>query len=205
MIINNLFEFIRKNGIGGALYLVYCFVRSKMKFSNARLIRFPFRIRGKKYITVGDGFTTGYNCRLDAFPIDPTAVTCLSIGRNFQMNDNVHIAAVSSVEIGNNVLIASKVFITDHDHGFYGENEIHDHPDTIPKDRKLSFAPIRIEDNVWIGQNVCILKGVTVGKGSIIGANSVVTTSIPDYSIAVGSPARIVKTYNTLTGKWEKV
>jgi len=59
-------------------------------------------------------------------------------------------------------------------------------------DFKQKNAPI-IEDNVWIGANCIIMKGVAIGEGSIIGANSVVTKDIPAYSIAVGSPAKVIK------------
>lgn len=54
-------------------------------------------------------------------------------------------------------------------------------------------APIKIEDDVWLGASVMILPGVTIGKGSVIGAGSVVTKDIPSFSIAVGNPAHIVK------------
>lgn len=53
--------------------------------------------------------------------------------------------------------------------------------------------PVIIEDDVWIGVNVTILPGVTIGKGSIIGAGAVVAKSIPEYSIVVGNPAKIIK------------
>ena len=59
-------------------------------------------------------------------------------------------------------------------------------------DFKQKSDPI-IEDNVWIGANCIIMKGVIIGEGSIIGANSVVTKDIPAYSIAVGSPAKVIK------------
>ena len=52
---------------------------------------------------------------------------------------------------------------------------------------------------------VCILPGVTIGEGSIIGALSVVTKDIPPFSIAVGSPAKVIKIYNFETEKWENV
>lgn len=168
--------------------------------SRIRLIRRPTYIRGRKYMTVGDGFTTGVGLRIDAFPEDGNI--CLKIGHNVEVNDQVHIAAIKSVIIGNNVLIASKVFISDHNHGFYGFDGRHDHPDTIPKERGLSYAPVEIEDNVWIGEFVSVLPGVTIGKGSIIGTMSVVVRDVPPYCIAVGAPAKVIKEYDLETGTW---
>jgi len=128
----------------------------------------------------------------------------LKIGDNVEINDYVHIAAVLNIEIGNHVLIASKVFITDHNHGNYtGDDQ--SHPMEPPKDRKLAAKPVKIEDNVWIGEYVTILPGVTVGKGSIIGTSSVVTRDIPPYTIAVGIPAKVIKRYNEQKGIWEPV
>lgn len=59
-----------------------------------------------------------------------------------------------------------------------------------------------IEDGVWLGQRVCVLPGTHIGKNSIIGANSVVTHDIPAYTIAVGSPARIIKKWDYVNKKW---
>ena len=56
------------------------------------------------------------------------------------------------------------------------------------------LAPVIIEDDVWIGARAIILPGVIIGKGSVIGAGAVVAKSIPPYSVAVGNPARVVKT-----------
>jgi acetyltransferase-like isoleucine patch superfamily enzyme len=61
---------------------------------------------------------------------------------------------------------------------------------------------IVIEDDCWIGANVTITRDVTIGRGSVIGANSVVTRDIPEYSVAVGVPARVIR--NRRSGKWER-
>ena len=63
---------------------------------------------------------------------------------------------------------------------------------------------IKIEDGVWIGNSVIILPGVKIGKKSIIGAGSVVCKSIPDYCVAVGNPARIIKRYDHSSNIWRK-
>jgi lipopolysaccharide O-acetyltransferase len=141
--------------------------------------------------------------RLDGF--SRHGKVCIEIGDNVEINDYVHIGAIDSVKIGNNVLIASKVYITDHDHGSYGRQGRHDSPLSAPRDRALSFAPVAIEDNVWIGEFVSVLQGVTIGKGSIVGAMSVVTRDIPPNCIAVGAPAKVIKRYSFETGRWEPV
>ena len=58
--------------------------------------------------------------------------------------------------------------------------------------------PVVIGNDCWIGGNTTIMPGVTIGKGCTIGAGSVVTKSIPDFSVAIGSPARVVKTVDSV-------
>ena len=67
----------------------------------------------------------------------------------------------------------------------------------------METSTTRIGDNVWIGENVVVLPGADIGKGSIIGANAVVKGKIHDNSIAVGSPAHVVKKWNNDTENWE--
>ena len=192
-----------------SIFQIFCLIFYKIKgcliFKNARPIRFPFRVRGKQYIKIGKGFTTGFNCRLDAFNINNLNEKYLiEIGENVEINDDVHIGAVEKIVIGDNVLIASKVYISDHNHGSY-KGEEQDSPMSMPKKRKIYSSPIKIERNVWIGEFVSILQGVTVGEGSIIGTMSVVTKDIPPYTIVVGSPAKPIKRYNFETKKWDTI
>ena len=194
---------IKVYGVFGVLQLIIFKIRTKSLFSKARIIRFPIMIRGKKLIKVGYGFTTGYNCRIDAYT-ETNSKQVITIGKNVQINDYVHIGAVESIEIEDNVLIASKVFITDHNHGNYsGENQ--DSPETIPHDRTIYSKPVKIKKNVWLGEFVSVLSGVTIGEGSIIGAMSVVNKDIPPFTIAVGCPAKVIKKYNHSTKKWDKI
>lgn len=114
----------------------------------------------------------------------------LEIGMNFTLNQYSRVIAHDQISIGDNVLIAQFVSILDHDHAVQDNVEGHD--------RWLSFqeystAPISIGSNVWIGDKVTILKGVTIGSNVVIGANSVVTSDIPDFSVAAGAPAKIIK------------
>lgn len=178
-------------------------IRTKLIFRQAKIIRFPFDIRGKKFVEVKKGFTTGTGCRIEAYPLN-NEIT-LFFGENVQMNDYVHITAMEKVVIGNNVLLASKIYISDCSHGSYSGDAHDSSPESIPIKRPLFSKPVIIEDNVWLGEFVSILSGVTIGKGSIIGANSVVSKSIPANVIAVGSPAKPIKKYNFETYKWEKI
>lgn len=192
-----------KKSISEVLYLSFCKLKTILLFSSARLVRFPIDVRGGGYIDFGKSLTTGKYCRLETHPATKEKV--LHFGCNVQINDFVHIVASKNVVIGNNVLIASKVFITDCEHGSYKGDKNDSSPLAVPKERVLSSNPVCIQDNVWIGENVSILPGVTIGKGSVIGANSVVTKSIPENSIAVGSPAKVIKKFNFSTNNWERI
>ena len=184
-------------------YFIIFKLRTFFIFKNARLIRFPIDLRGKKFIAVEKGFTTGVGCRIEAYPEGDNKV--LFFGENFQMNDYVHITAMQSVRIGKNVLLASKIYISDCSHGSYAGNNDDSSPQEIPKDRKMFSKSVVIEDNVWLGEFVSVLPGVTIGKGTIVGANSVVSKSLPSNVIAVGNPAIPIKKYNFQSNRWEKI
>ncbi len=191
-------------GFNGAVTLFLYAVISKLIYRNVKIIRFPFEIRGRKYIKWNKGFTTGKYCRIEAYPYIYTK-EIIKIGKNFQMNDSVHIGAVGKIEIGDDVLVASRVYITDICHGEYNDVIKQSSPIEIPHTRKISYKSVKIEDRVWIGEGVVILPGVIIGEGAIIGANSVVTKDIPPNSIAVGNPAIVIKKYDFKIEKWVKV
>jgi acetyltransferase-like isoleucine patch superfamily enzyme len=136
---------------------------------------------------IGAGFTTGQYCRIEAGRPN-SATKSLKVGRSVQINDRCHIAAIDSVVIGDNVLIASNVFITDHDHGDTSFESLR----LRPIERPLCHAAVKIEKNVWIGQNAVILKGVSIGESAVVAAGAVVTRDIPAFSVAAGNPARVL-------------
>ena len=89
--------------------------------------------------------------------------------------------------------MGARCYITDHTHGGITRQEL----DLPPRYRPLlSKGPVIIGHHVHIGEGACIMPGVTVGDHSVIGAGAVVTRSIPPYSIAVGSPAKVIKQIN---------
>ncbi|WP_312194497.1 DapH/DapD/GlmU-related protein [Sphingobacterium multivorum] len=196
-------DFLKRYSVLQLLSLIYCKIRTVFVFKHARIIRFPIDVRGRKFITVEKGFTTGVGCRIEAYP--ETHSKSLFFGENFQMNDYVHITAMNTVKIGRNVLVASKVYISDCSHGSYSGDEFDSSPQSIPHERKLFAKPVVIEDNVWLGEFVSVLPGVTIGQGTIVGANSVVSKSLPSNVIAVGSPAKPIKKYNFDTQRWERI
>ncbi|QCT70869.1 acetyltransferase [Eubacterium maltosivorans] len=175
---------------------------TKVFFKNARLIRFPITIRGKKYISFGNKITTGYNCR---FEVDGKHnELCIVIGNNVRIGDNVRISANKRITIGDEVLISGKVLLVNNAHGSYhGKDQ--SSPLQPPNERTLVSSPIIVEDKVWIGEGAVIQQGVTIGQGSVIAANSVVTKDIPKHCIAGGVPAKIIKQYDENEKKWKKM
>lgn len=173
---------------------------TKIRFPHARLIRWPLYHSGTDFI-YGKGLTMGRGCRIDTNSTKKT----LFIGKDARIGDYVHINADCSIEIGDNVLMASKIFISDTNHGNYnGDNQ--SSPDTNPSLRDYFFKPVRIGNNVWIGENAVILPGTIVGDGCIIGANAVLNgKDYPSYSIIAGIPAKVIKHFNHETNSWERV
>jgi len=196
---NNGFKTITKYGVWGFIRLLRDIIFSRLFFSGVRVIRYPWYIRGQSDMQLGKNFTAGVGLRLDAFGDLNHQIV---IGANVQVGDYVHIAAVESVQLGDDVLVASRVYISDHDHGSYGGTEV-SHPSEKQISKKLISSPVKIGNNVWLGEGVCVLKGVEVGENSIVGAQSVVTKSIPPNSIAVGIPAKVIKRYNEQLKIWE--
>lgn len=122
----------------------------------------------------------------------------LQIDDNTHIGHFSHIVAKNWIHIERNVLIADKVFISDCSHIYQKTN--------IPiQDQGIEvFDTMSIGEGSWLGENVCVC-GASIGKHCVVGANSVVTTDLPDYCVAVGSPARVVKKYNFDKAMWEKI
>ena len=179
-------------------------IKTKLFYPKSKIVRFPFDVRGKQFIDFGAGLSVGFNCRIEAYPPNDKDIV-LNFGKDVQINDYVHITAMGKVSIGNNVLIASKVYISDCSHGSYAGDEFDSSPASIPKDRLYLIKEVIIEDNVWLGEHVSILPGVHIGKGTIVGANAVVTKDLPANVIAAGIPARAIKKFNFDTGRWEVI
>lgn len=179
----------------------FSYIFTKLFFPRARLVRRPIYIRGKKGILYQKGLTTGHGCRIDASNKKNT----LYIGKDARFGDYVHINAEEKIVIGDNILTASKVFISDTSHGYY-KGDCQTSPETNPSLRVDHTTPVFIGDNVWIGENVVILPGSKIGNGCVIGANTLINgKQFPDNTMIGGIPGKILKIYNTQTRTWERV
>lgn len=183
--------FIKIRSYYGQFYSIWLSNEFKDLGANSSF-KYPLYLHGGKRISIGENFACDHRLRLDAFEefLEEKFNSEIIIGNNVIIQKDCHIGAINKIIIGNNVLIASKVYISDHSHGSTNKEDLLNPP---VKRKLYSKGPVIIEDNVWLGEGVVVLPGVIIGKNSIIGANSVVTKSIPKNSVAVGIPARIIK------------
>jgi len=156
------------------------------------------KIDGHKRVFIGSGTFIGNKGWLACLPLTGKEVCSLSIGDGTYIGRFCHIYATSNITIGKKVLIADKVYIADNLHQFENINlPVIDQP-------IKQLGEVIIGDGAWLGENVCVI-GSSVGKHSVIGANSVVLQSIPDYCVAVGAPAKIIKRYSFEKNAWVNV
>lgn len=143
-------------------------------------------------ISIGDNFYAEDNLKLQAWTTyqNQTFNPFIDIGDNVSMMENCHISCCNRITIGDGCLFGANVFITDNFHGDNSREQLVIPPINRPLDVR---GEVSIGKNVWIGRNVCIMPGVKIGDGAVIGANAVVTKDVPEYSVAVGVPAKIIR------------
>lgn len=157
----------------------------------------PFRVDGAERIELGPGTVVQRGGWLYCQGIEGISAS-LKIGAGCVFGYNNHITSVRSVVIGDHVLTANNVYISDNLHGYEDVT------------RPIMHQPVRfkkavvIGDGCWIGENACII-GATIGRNSIIGANAVVTRDIPDYAVAVGIPAVVIRQFDQQLQQWVDV
>ena len=179
----------------GCMYLYY---RSKFgQYFWSSYIGNPLRIDGGKNIYVGKNVSIKYKSWIASKPLTGEEGSQLVFEDGCVIGHFNHIYATKSIILHKNVLTADRVYISDNLHGYENVAE------PIKNQPVIQNNIVEIGENSWIGENVCVL-GVKIGKHCVIGANSVVTKNIPDYSVAVGIPARIIKRYDFKKQKWRK-
>lgn len=110
----------------------------------------------------------------------------ITFGKNVFINSSCHFQDQGGIKIGNGVFIGHNVVLATATH------------DLKPgMNRKLSYKPIVIEDNVWIGSNATILQGVKIGEWSVVAAGAVVTKNVEPFTVVGGIPAKFIKRVDT--------
>lgn len=113
-------------------------------------------------------------------PLQGACVSTMRIGKNVFINSNLLAMARGGITIEDNVMIAANVQLLSNNHDPYDL-------------WILPCKPVHIRESAWIGAGATILPGVCVGRHAVVGAGAVVTKDVPDYAVAVGNPARVVK------------
>lgn len=149
---------------------------------------------GLRYMEFGDQVEMHFNARvqcIDYFqPTDQHFKPRLILHDHVVVQAMCHIGCIDRVEIGEWSTMGARCYITDHTHGGTSREELL----LPPRKRPLvSRGPVKIGKYVHLGEGVCVMPGVTIGDYSVIGAGAVVTRDIPPFSVAVGSPAKVIK------------
>lgn len=160
----------------------------------------------------GSGSIIRFRSRMDVFPFNRFELGKQSIIEDFVTVNNgvgnviignntmigIGSVIIGPVSIGNHVMLAQNIVVSGLNHGY-------EDPAIPPSLQKELKKQIVISDDVWIGANCVITAGITIGKHVVVGAGSVVTKSIPDYCVAVGNPAKIIKQYSFEEAVWKRV
>lgn len=139
-------------------------------------------------VAVGANVDIGRHAWLNAVDDRGDGQPTLRIGNGTYIGRFAHINAWRNVMIGENVLIADRVFISDSSHDFSSLNV----PIRLQKD--VFIGPVVLGDGCWIGIGAVIMPGVTIGRNAVVGANAVVTHDVPDFAVAAGVPAKLLRT-----------
>ena len=155
-------------------------------FGERAMIHRPGQVLGPHKMRIGDYSAILTGCFLAVeTPAWDFPAPVLSIGDRVGIRPYCMISASESITIEDDVMIGAHSSVIDSDHSFNDgqPNVVHN---------AVVTGPIRIGRGTWIGERVAVLRGATIGRCCIVGANSVVSGEIPDYSVAVGFPARVV-------------
>jgi acetyltransferase-like isoleucine patch superfamily enzyme len=186
--------------IAGALFFTRLISSAFYSVPKGCLIIPPFRFGNLKLVRLGTRVTIHDHCWFLAVAnTGRETVPKLVIGDGTIIGSHTTIAAAKSVVIGNHVLFAGYVYVSDHGHAY------EDIARPVRDQGIRKICDVSIGDGSWIGQNAVILPGSAIGKHCVVGANSVVNSVLPDFSVAAGNPARVIRKFNAEKGIWESV
>jgi acetyltransferase-like isoleucine patch superfamily enzyme len=162
-------------------------------FGDHTVLQLPIRLSGEQRMAIGSRVFVGAGSWLQV--VGDGRGVALTIGDGSAIAGHCVLSATHSIRLGRDVALARNVYIADHTHAY-------DDPGRpIPEQGLADVRPIEIDDGAWLGQNVVVLPGVRIGRGSVVSANAVVTKDVPDYSLAVGAPARVVRRFGPREGE----
>lgn len=161
--------------------------RAFASFGARSVVELPVRVSGERFITVGSDVYVGADSWLQV--IGDAGTVALSIGDRVSIAGSCVLSAVRSVRVGPGALLARNVYIADHSHHYSDTTQ------PVRDQGVTRVEPVEIGAGAWLGQNVVVGPGVRIGRGAVVGANSVVLADVPDHAVAVGAPARVVKSF----------
>lgn len=167
-------------------------------FGRGSLIRFPAKIRNRKYIFLGKNVFIAERCYL-SLVVTGKSKPSLVIGDDVCIGSDFTVSCADSIRIEKKVLLADRVFIGDSIHDYRNpEVPIIDQP-------VRAMGSVLIQEGAFIGINAVILPGVTIGRNAVVAASAVVTKNVPPFTVVAGNPATVVKRYNGIDGSWKRV
>ncbi|MGB3491695.1 MAG: acyltransferase [Elainellaceae cyanobacterium] len=163
-------------------------------------IDYPIKVDGARYITLGNHVSISWNTRLYCVNKygNQTFMPELILDDRVYVGQGCHIVACRKIHIESDVMLGSSCYVSDN---------LHDYTDVdVSINRGLLKVPgeVVIGAGSWLGNHTCVFGNIRIGKHCVVGANSVVNRNIPDYSVAVGAPAKIIKRYDFETQAWRK-
>jgi lipopolysaccharide O-acetyltransferase len=161
-------------------------------FGAHTVLQLPIRLDGEPRIQIGSNVFIGAGSWLQAIDVDPDRPShevAIRIGDGVSIAGGIVLSAVSSLTIGDKATFARNVYIADHTHAY-------DDPSVPILEQGITgVRPVVIGEGAWLGENVVVLPGITIGRNAVVSANSVVAKDIPEYSLAIGVPARVVRKF----------
>jgi len=171
------------------------------KFGKGSYIRRPLLIFNASYISIGDRVSIRDGARIEVVRHTQERIPTLYIGDDSSIEQNVHIVCHNRIHIGSKVAISASCCILDVTHP---HEDVHN-PIKIVDRITNEDSSVEVGDETLIGYGAVILPNVRIGKKVVIGSNSVVTGDIPDFCVAAGIPARVLKRYEPSSGRWIRV
>lgn len=170
------------------------------EFGRGSFIRKPLLILNPACISIGERVGIRDGIRLEVVRSTERRTPSLSIGNNTNIEQNVHIVCHSRVQIGRNVSITGNAAIVDVTHPFEDVDDMKKIGARIADEDSF----VEIGDGAFLGYGCVVLPNVRIGTHAVIGANSVVVSDVPDYSVAAGVPAVVLKRYDWKERRWAR-